>query len=197
MTDATDRKGRLLPNEARLTKLGSFLRSTSLDELPELYNILRGDISFIGPRPLIKEYLILYTDHELKRHKVRGGLIPPELLYDDITPSWEQQFDYEIKYANHVTFRMDCKIIFKLLQGLVKRKSSNYGAYNRNSFYEERADRMRNYSLIKSNDELEVEQKRHKEVVQETYKREDLKLEPDKQDDQVLSKQKEQREEGE
>jgi undecaprenyl phosphate N,N'-diacetylbacillosamine 1-phosphate transferase len=138
MRDIRDANGNLLPNELRQTKFGSFLRSTSIDELPELWNILKGDISFVGPRPLIPEYLPYYTEYELQRHKVRGGLIPPEVLYGDITPTWQQQFEYEIYYASHVSFLLDFKIIIASLKSVFKRNSIHYGNYNRESFFQER-----------------------------------------------------------
>lgn len=138
MLNSKDVNGNLLPNDLRETKFGSFLRSTSLDELPELVNILKGDISFVGPRPLIAEYLPLYTEYELQRHKVSGGLIPPEVLYGDITPTWQQQFEYEVYYANHVSFLLDIRILATSIKGVLKRRSIHYGNYNRDSFFEER-----------------------------------------------------------
>lgn len=138
MLNSKDVNGNLLPNDLRETKFGSFLRSTSLDELPELVNILKGDISFVGPRPLIAEYLPLYTEYELQRHKVPGGLIPPEVLYGDITPTWQQQFEYEVYYANHVSFLLDIRILATSIKGVLKRRSIHYGNYNRDSFFEER-----------------------------------------------------------
>lgn len=143
MRDSRDANGNLLPNELRQTKFGSFLRSTSLDELPELWNILKGDISFVGPRPLVPEYLPYYTEYELQRHKVRGGLIPPEVLYGDITPTWQQQFKYEIDYANHVSFLLDFKIMIASLKGIFKRNAIQYGNYNRESFFQERRDKIK------------------------------------------------------
>jgi len=143
MTEERDKSGKLLPNERRFTKFGSFLRSTSLDELPELINILKGDISIIGPRPLIKEYLPLYSKYELQRHKVRGGLIPPEVLYGNITPTWEQQFKYEVHYANNVSFFLDLKIIVRTLKGVFKRSSIDYGNYIRGSLFEERTNKWK------------------------------------------------------
>lgn len=143
MRDIRDDNGNLLPNELRQTKFGSFLRSTSFDEFPELWNILKGDISFVGPRPLVPEYLPYYTEYELQRHKVRGGLIPPEVLYGDITPTWQQQFEYEIDYANHVSFLLDFKIMIASLKGIFKRNAIQYGNYNRESFFQERRDKIK------------------------------------------------------
>lgn len=92
MTDGRDEKGNQLPDDQRLTALGRILRSTSLDELPELFNILNGDISIVGPRPLLETYLPYYTEQERLRHSVRGGLTVPEVVYGNISPSWEEQF---------------------------------------------------------------------------------------------------------
>lgn len=138
MTDQKDSKGKLLSDTERLTKLGNFLRSTSLDELPELINIIKGDLSFIGPRPLVIQYLPYFTLKEQMRHKVSGGLIPPEVLYHNITPTWEEQFRYEISYAKAVTFLLDVKILLATLKGIHKRKRMEYGKYVRCSFDQER-----------------------------------------------------------
>ena len=144
MSDRKDKNGNLLPDEERVTGLGRFLRGTSLDELPELFNILIGDISIIGPRPLLVEYLPYYTDYEKQRHKVRGGLTVPEVLYDNITPTWEEQFKYEVEYANNISFRLDLKILFKTITGILKRKDVDYGSYVRLSLIEEREGRAKN-----------------------------------------------------
>ncbi len=138
MSDKKDSKGNLLPDEFRITKLGKFLRGTSLDELPELVNILKGDISVVGPRPLLVEYLPYYTEFERQRHKVRGGLTVPEVLYHNIMPTWEEQFAYEVDYANNVNFLLDVKIIFKTVAGVFLRKQKNYGIYVRRPLTEER-----------------------------------------------------------
>lgn len=140
MNSKKDENGNMLPDEQRLTKLGRFLRSTSLDELPELFNILKGDLSIIGPRPLLVEYLPYYTEEERQRHIVRGGLTVPEVLYDNITPTWEQQFQYEINYAKNLTFGLDIKILFYTIKNLFKRKKLDYGTYVRKSLIEERKD---------------------------------------------------------
>ena len=138
MTDVKDCDGNLLPDDKRITKLGMFLRGSSLDELPELFNILKGDISVIGPRPLLVSYLPYYTDYEKQRHKVRGGLTVPEVLYDNITPTWEEQFRYEVEYASNVSFMLDVKILLKTITGVIKRKNNKYGTYVRKSLIEER-----------------------------------------------------------
>lgn len=149
MTMERDKTGRLLPNEARYTKLGSLLRSTSLDELPELINILKGDISFIGPRPLVRKYLPYYTDFELQRHKIKGGLIPPEVMYGEITPSWERQFEMDVDYVNHITFLRDVRILLSALRCIRKRISTQYGTYVRRSLHEERKYIKRDESQLK------------------------------------------------
>ena len=138
MNNKCDKDGNLLPDELRVTSLGKFLRGTSLDELPELINILKGDISIIGPRPLLPEYLPYYTEYESQRHKVRGGLTVPEVLYDNITPTWEEQFQYEVDYVHNVSFLLDLKILFKTVTGVLKRGNDNYGEYVRKSLIEER-----------------------------------------------------------
>lgn len=138
MTDERDGKGNLLPDEHRLTKFGKMLRSTSLDELPELVNIIKGDLSIIGPRSLLVEYLPYYTDYEKQRHTVRGGLIPPEVLYNNIMPTWEDQFIYEVEYANNLSILLDLKILFATFKGLFTRNKQNYGSYVRRSLIDER-----------------------------------------------------------
>ncbi len=142
MTSQTDSEGHLLPDAQRLTRLGRFLRSSSLDELPELFNILKGDMSIIGPRPLLPEYLPYYTSEELHRHDVRMGLIPPEVLYKDVMPTWENQFAYEVAYARHVTFRTDIRILWATVRGLFLRGRSDYGEYVRQPLTQERARRV-------------------------------------------------------
>ncbi len=138
MNNKRDRKGHLLPDRFRITKLGKFLRGTGLDELPELVNILKGDISIVGPRPLLVAYLPYYTDYERQRHNVRGGLTVPEVLYNNIMPTWEEQFAYEVDYANNYSFFMDLRIIFKTVTGLIVRNQKNYGLYIRQPLTEER-----------------------------------------------------------
>lgn len=138
MSNKKDKDGNLLPDEQRVTKFGKFLRSTSLDELPELINILKGDLSIIGPRPLLVEYLPYYTEEERRRHDVRGGLTVPEVLYDNVTPTWEEQFSYEVAYAKNVTFWMDVKILFYTVRNLFKRNTTGYGGYVRKTLVEER-----------------------------------------------------------
>ena len=104
MTDERDENGELLPDEVRLTKFGKFLRSTSLDELPELFNILKGDMSIIGPRPLLVEYLPRYNAEQRRRHEVRPGLSGLAQANGRNAISWEQKFKYDVEYVDHVTF---------------------------------------------------------------------------------------------
>ncbi len=142
MNNKKDKDGNLLPDEQRVTKFGKFLRSTSLDELPELFNILKGDLSIIGPRPLLVEYLPYYTEEERHRHDVRGGLTVPEVLHNNVTPTWEEQFSYEVDYAKNVTFGLDIKILFYTVRNLFKRNKTDYGSYVRKSLVEERAQEV-------------------------------------------------------
>ena len=111
MTDQRDRNGNLLPDDVRLTKFGRLLRSTSLDELPEAFNILKGDMSVVGPRPLLIKYLPYYTDEERIRHSVRPGLSGLAQVNGRNAISWEQKFAYDAQYVNRITFLGDVKII--------------------------------------------------------------------------------------
>lgn len=110
MTDDRDENGNLLPDDVRLTKFGKFLRSTSLDELPELFNILKGDMSIIGPRPLLVRYLPYYTEAEHHRHDVRPGLTGLAQVKGRNFITWEEIFNYDLEYVNHCSFEMDFKI---------------------------------------------------------------------------------------
>ena len=131
MTNACDKDGNLLPEKDRLTKFGIALRSTSLDELPELFMILKGDMSFVGPRPQPKFYGPYYLDEERKAHSVRGGLIPPDSIGLKVQCSWETQFEYETYYAEHVSLLLDLKVVFCTFVILFKRLTHNYGADDR------------------------------------------------------------------
>lgn len=122
MTNETDENGELLPKEKRLTKFGKKLRSTSLDELPELFNIIRGDMSIVGPRPLLVKYLPLYNEHQRKRHLVRPGLTGYAQANGRNLISWEQKFDMDVKYAENVSFKMDLGIILKTIKTVLKRE---------------------------------------------------------------------------
>lgn len=131
MTNEKGQDGNLLPEKDRLTKFGIALRSTSLDELPELFMILKGDMSFVGPRPQPKFYGPYYTPEERKAHTVRGGLIPPDSLTKECSGSWEVQLEIESYYAEHVSFLLDVKVILYTFIILVKRLRENYGADDR------------------------------------------------------------------
>ena len=116
MTDQKDENGELLPDHIRLTKFGKMLRATSLDELPELFNILKGDMSIIGPRPLLVQYLPLYNAHQQRRHEVRPGLSGYAQVNGRNSISWEDKFDLDVQYVDNVTFVNDVKIIMLTLK---------------------------------------------------------------------------------
>ena len=122
MTDERDENGKLLPDSLRLTKFGKRLRSTSLDELPELFNILKGDMSFVGPRPLLVQYLSLYNDHQRRRHEVRPGLTGNAQVNGRNAISWEKKFDLDVAYVDNVTFIGDLKIIFLTIKKVLLRE---------------------------------------------------------------------------
>lgn len=122
MTDAKSENGELLPDDKRLTKFGLFLRSTSLDELPELINIIKGDMSFVGPRPLLTEYLDLYNEEQRHRHDVRPGLTGLAQVNGRNLLGWEERFNYDIEYVKNINFSEDIKIIFKTIFLVVTRK---------------------------------------------------------------------------
>jgi len=116
MTDEKDEHGELLPDSVRLTKFGKMLRATSLDELPELFNILKGDMSIVGPRPLLVQYLPLYNEKQRHRHDVRTGLSGYAQVNGRNAISWEEKFDLDVEYVNNVSFIGDCKIILLTLK---------------------------------------------------------------------------------
>lgn len=122
MTDAKDDNGNLLPDGIRLTKFGQFLRSTSIDELPELLNILKGDMSIVGPRPLLVQYLDRYTEEQRHRHDVRPGLTGLAQINGRNGITWEEKFSYDLAYVRNVTFLGDCKIILKTVIKVFERE---------------------------------------------------------------------------
>ena len=129
MTNQKDENGKLLPDDMRLTKFGRILRSTSLDELPELLNIIKGDMAVIGPRPLLVEYLPYYTDEEHHRHDVRPGLTGwAQVNGRNAIHSWEERFQYDLEYVNKVTFVMDLKVLYTTVIKVIKRSDIQVGS---------------------------------------------------------------------
>lgn len=122
MTDERDENGELLPDDVRLTKFGKLLRSTSLDELPELINILRGDMSIVGPRPLLVKYLPLYNEEQKHRHDVRPGLTGWAQSHGRNLLSWESKFEYDVWYTQNVSFKTDVQIIFLTVKSVLSRE---------------------------------------------------------------------------
>ena len=122
MTDQRGEDGKLLPDEQRLTSFGKKLRSTSLDELPELFNILKGDMALVGPRPLLVKYLPLYNDEQARRHEVRPGLTGYAQVNGRNAITWEDRFKLDVEYVDNVTFLNDWKIIFKTIKTVFKRE---------------------------------------------------------------------------
>ena len=122
MTEERDENGKLLPEEQRLPHFGKVLRSTSLDELPELYNVLKGDMSVVGPRPLRVDYLPLYNIHQARRHEVRPGFTGLAQIHGRNSITWEKKFDWDVKYVDHITFLGDWKIIFETIKTVFKRE---------------------------------------------------------------------------
>jgi len=120
MTDTRDEHGNLLPDEQRLTRLGRFLRSTSLDELPELWNVLKGDMSLVGPRPLLMRYLDRYTPEQMRRHEVRPGITGWAQVNGRNALTWEEKFQMDVWYVDHISLSLDIKILamtfWKILQ---------------------------------------------------------------------------------
>lgn len=125
MTNDKDKDGNYLPDAQRLNKYGNFLRSTSLDELPELFNILKGDLSIVGPRPLLVKYLPLYSEEQRHRHDVRPGLTGYAQVHGRNVLSWNEKFKLDVKYVKHITFFEDIKIIFKTAFAVVKKEGIN------------------------------------------------------------------------
>ena len=129
MTDERDEDGNLLPDDVRLTKFGRFLRSTSMDELPEAFNILKGDMSVIGPRPLLVEYLPHYSEEEHHRHDVRPGLSGwAQINGRNAIDSWEQRFHYDLEYVNNVSFLFDITVILMTVVKVLKRSDIQVGS---------------------------------------------------------------------
>lgn len=120
MNDKRDLEGNLLPDVERLTKIGSFVRKTSLDEIPQLLNVIKGDMSLIGPRPLLIQYLSLYSEFQNRRHEVRPGITGWAQVNGRNAISWKQKFDYDVWYVDNVGFMLDCKIFFLTIKKVFK-----------------------------------------------------------------------------
>ena len=125
MTDERDAEGNLLPDEQRLTKVGRFVRSTSIDELPQLWNVLVGDMALIGPRPLLVKYLPLYSKEQARRHEVRPGISGWAQCHGRNAISWTQKFEYDVWYVDHVSLLIDLKVIFITINNVLKQKDIN------------------------------------------------------------------------
>lgn len=125
MTEEKDANGELLPDKDRITKTGDFIRKTSIDELPQLINVLKGDLSLVGPRPLLMDYLPLYTEEQRKRHLVRPGITGWAQVNGRNAISWEEKFKLDVWYVENQSFKLDMFILFKTIQNVVKRKDIN------------------------------------------------------------------------
>lgn len=125
MTDDRDKDGKLLPDAQRLTKVGRFVRSTSIDELPQLWNVFRGDMSLIGPRPLLVQYLPLYSKEQARRHEVRPGITGWAQCHGRNAISWEKKFELDVWYVDHISFLTDCKVILTTIKKVVCREDIN------------------------------------------------------------------------
>ena len=150
MTCEKDKEGKLLPDEVRLTEYGKFLRSTSLDELPELFNILIGDMSIIGPRPLMARYLEYYNDFEMKRHLVRPGLTGYAQVNGRNSVSWDERMQLDVYYVENISFINDLKIFFSTIKIVLKREGielNDIGNFD-------------DYKMRKSNELLETDQRK-------------------------------------
>lgn len=135
MTDERDNNGKLLPDSKRLTKIGRFIRATSIDELPQLFNVLRGDMAFVGPRPLAASYLPYYNEEEMHRHDVRPGITGLAQINGRTSVTWPEKMAYDIEYVNKMSFWLDLKILFLTFYKVLKREgvgveeSGHYGFY--------------------------------------------------------------------
>lgn len=125
MNDKRDESGSLLPDAERLTRVGRFVRSTSLDEIPQLLNVIKGDMSLIGPRPLLVQYLTLYNEEQKRRHEVRPGITGWAQVNGRNAISWQQKFEYDVWYVDHVSLSLDLKIMYKTIQKVFKRDGIN------------------------------------------------------------------------
>ena len=128
MTDERDANGQLLPDNERLTEVGAFIRKTSLDELPQLYNVLRGEMSIIGPRPLLFKYVPLYSPEQRRRHEVKPGITGWAQVNGRNSISWKRKFELDVYYVNHQSFWLDLKILWLTVQKVLKREGVNQSA---------------------------------------------------------------------
>ena len=139
MTDERDAEGNLLPDEVRLTKVGKFVRSTSIDELPQLINVLKGDMALIGPRPLLVQYLPLYSPEQMRRHEVRPGITGWAQCHGRNTLSWTEKFKLDVWYVDHLSLKTDLQVIWLTVVSVLKREgissdtSATMGAFNGNN----------------------------------------------------------------
>lgn len=129
MTDERDKDGKLLPDAKRLTRVGRFVRSTSIDELPQLWNVLKGDMSLIGPRPLLVQYLPLYSKEQARRHEVRPGITGWAQCHGRNAISWQKKFELDVWYVDHISFATDCKVIWTTIQKVIKRADISEEGY--------------------------------------------------------------------
>jgi undecaprenyl phosphate N,N'-diacetylbacillosamine 1-phosphate transferase len=120
MNDRKDKSGHLLPDAERLTAIGKFIRKTSLDEIPQLINVIKGDMSIVGPRPLLEEYLLLYDETQRRRHDLRPGITGWAQVNGRNTISWKQKFEYDVWYVNNVSFALDFKIILMTIKNVLR-----------------------------------------------------------------------------
>ncbi|WP_018923065.1 sugar transferase [Salsuginibacillus kocurii] len=127
MTNETDENGDLLSNEERLTKIGSLLRKTSIDELPQLFNVIKGELSLVGPRPLLMEYLPLYTEEQARRHEVKPGITGWAQVHGRNNITWEEKFELDVWYVDNRSFILDMKIILLTIQKVVSSKDIDQG----------------------------------------------------------------------
>lgn len=125
MTDERDESGNLLPNEQRITKVGAFIRKTSIDELPQLFNVLKGDMALIGPRPLRVDYLPLYSKEQARRHEVRPGITGWAQVNGRNAISWTKKFELDVWYVDHISFLLDVKIVYMTILKVLKRADIN------------------------------------------------------------------------
>ena len=135
MTDERDENGELLPDLQRITSLGKWMRKYSLDELPQLWNVLKGEMSLVGPRPLLIQYLPLYNERQQRRHQVKPGITGLAQVKGRNQISWKEKFDYDIYYVEHLSFRLDIKILLLTIQGVMLKKGVNASDTHTSTFF--------------------------------------------------------------